>query len=55
MCAEGTVCGAITHFFILGFFFNESGSSGLSGHTLGPHITIMTVSTTRLNDTIDTL
>ena len=42
-------------FFHFGIFFNESGSSGLSGHTLGPHITIMTVSTTRLNDTIDTL
>ena len=40
-------------FFCL--FFEVCHFSGLSGHRLNPHITIMTVSTTRLNDTTDTL
>ena len=39
----------------LGFFPPVCDSSGLRGHRLNPHITTMTASSTRLNDTIGTL
>ena len=56
MCAEGMVGGAACDSFLFwDFFVVRCHSSGLSGHRLNPQITIMTVSTTRMKDSIRTL
>ena len=54
MCAEGIVCGATSQFSLC-FFPQACDSSGLSGHGLNPHMTKLTMSTTRWNDAIHTL
>ena len=54
MCAEGMVGGATSEFLFLDFFLGCD-SSGVSGHRLNPQITIMTVSTTCMKDSIRTL